>query len=1088
IPSGEIKVHIEVLSVLWGNRLPIRTVRCRYLGGGWTNGRMTRHPRYYSSSTRFSTRVQFKVQKKRKKKLKGKSKKEDSDFELETDVVDSSSDEVDQKRKKLKIKAGLKRKRSGLDSSDSSSIDTVKVKRLISKLGKKVKKQENDKENVAKKGKKKMIKKIKKEESDEESVPKKASVVGSVCDVVKEIAFDVVNEKASDAWKNKATNVKKKPALNLHCGLLVEPQLQRDMLRRLRFKFATNILLHEINVHAVPISRDSFGVIQTEFPKDNPKDKERDKAPAAAAVVSEKSTVDEKDNQKVTSKVSKVLDESNKPMVIALILKEKPANFIEKSTVVKERKSADVIEKSTVVNEKEKPVVDVTSKVAKDKEKSAVNVTSKVGKSKVVVHKDKVLDIVLKDKPKGNPSSVVGKGSASFVVGKAKDKPSVVKGKVSTKLPKKKHKADIPKGKPKPKDKHKIKAGVKRKRKGGSDSDSDSADEEKLRQVLKKLKKIKIEYSDKESGLKSNKKGKKKETQITPEEAAHEEYLRFSSFNSVSIDKIRSRLGRYAFSKFSSTTYRLTFKTGDYVEVTPSKIHDILGRVAGLKGQICLDVVRRLHEESIISDIDWCGYIHSCLKDSELPEKPTLRYLSLFTFLIALFKKVEEKVASICSEIVVLEDLMRKASSDYLGDRKFIELQEKYVQVFREPISFDVDVNFVGGNDSDGDDDNDDGNENNDEELNDDNDDGNGNNNKELNDEDNLGSNLSFGFSKIGLDGLDKQPSQEGTDAEKESVDPTQEGTVIEGNPADECEIMSTPKNYTQWLEKYAYLVGEIIDAITDEYLYGDLFGDNYVRMEVLKQGLPTPDRMPTRASNASASPGKRIVKPSSYLLSSYMNKKTKVVPKITRLEFSIGNSLFAMQGDNIENVFETNYEGFSVYGIRLNLETSTRGLWIDANVIDCWGAILNHEEKFRDAKSKSRHFFPPISKSMFNGTLHFVMTNEEASQIMLRLSLKAMKVLWLSEALTCLTSTTSMTILDNSVANYDTKYKEVCDLLKKLFAWHFKLYGHSRHGTVGRLKHIIPKLKWRTNGNFHDCGVFTMLHMESFNNKTAAK
>nr|GEY30477.1 hypothetical protein [Tanacetum cinerariifolium] len=32
IPSGEIKVHIEVLSVLWGNRLPIRMVRRRCLG------------------------------------------------------------------------------------------------------------------------------------------------------------------------------------------------------------------------------------------------------------------------------------------------------------------------------------------------------------------------------------------------------------------------------------------------------------------------------------------------------------------------------------------------------------------------------------------------------------------------------------------------------------------------------------------------------------------------------------------------------------------------------------------------------------------------------------------------------------------------------------------------------------------------------------------------------------------------------------------------------------------------------------------------------------------------------------------------
>ncbi|GKE82324.1 hypothetical protein Tco_1552324, partial [Tanacetum coccineum] len=74
-----------------------------------------------------------------------------------------------------------------------------------------------------------------------------------------------------------------------------------------------------------------------------------------------------------------------------------------------------------------------------------------------------------------------------------------------------------------------------------------------------------------------------------------------------------------------------------------------------------------------------------------------------------------------------------------------------------------------------------------------------------------------------------------------------------------------------------------------------DLFGDNSVRMEVSNQGPLTPDRMPTRASNASVSPGKQMVKLSSYLLSPYMNKKTKVVPKITRLKFSIRNSLFAM-------------------------------------------------------------------------------------------------------------------------------------------------------------------------------------------------
>ncbi|GJU58176.1 putative tetratricopeptide-like helical domain superfamily protein [Tanacetum coccineum] len=43
--------------------------------------------------------------------------------------------------------------------------------------------------------------------------------------------------------------------------------------------------------------------------------------------------------------------------------------------------------------------------------------------------------------------------------------------------------------------------------------------------------------------------------------------------------------------------------------------------------------------------------------------------------------------------------------------------------------------------------------------------------------------------------------------------------------------------------------------------------------------------------------------------------------------------------------------EKFSVFGIRLNLETLAPGLWIDANVIDCWGAILNYKESFRDAE-----------------------------------------------------------------------------------------------------------------------------------------
>ncbi|GJZ09942.1 hypothetical protein Tco_0544225, partial [Tanacetum coccineum] len=69
------------------------------------------------------------------KQLKGKMKKEHSDSKLATDEVDFSSDEVDRKPKKLKIKRRLKRKRNGSDS-DSSFVDEENVRQMYNKLKK----------------------------------------------------------------------------------------------------------------------------------------------------------------------------------------------------------------------------------------------------------------------------------------------------------------------------------------------------------------------------------------------------------------------------------------------------------------------------------------------------------------------------------------------------------------------------------------------------------------------------------------------------------------------------------------------------------------------------------------------------------------------------------------------------------------------------------------------------------------------------------------------------------------------------------------------------------------------------------------
>nr|GFB23550.1 ulp1 protease family, C-terminal catalytic domain-containing protein [Tanacetum cinerariifolium] len=296
-----------------------------------------------------------------------------------------------------------------------------------------------------------------------------------------------------------------------------------------------------------------------------------------------------------------------------------------------------------------------------------------------------------------------------------------------------------------------------------------------------------------------------------------------------------------------------------------------------------------------------------------------------------LIKKAEEKLSLICAERVIFEDYMRKASLKCRGDGKFVALNEKYVNLFKDPISFEDDGN--GDNVGDDDDENGDDDENMDDDGGNVNNDVNGDS-KDMNegDKDPNGSNPSFGFSKISLEDFGNDCGLAEKDKAVEE-NTTEQGTVVEGNEAEEGEIMSTPENFTQWLEKNVDLVGE-----------GDLFGDNSATLESINQGI-TPEKLPTQ--KGSPSPKKRVVKASSYLLSPYMNKKTNVVPKITRLEFILGNSLFAMQGDKIENIFEAHFGMFVVYGVRLNLETLAPGLCLDANVIDCWGTVLNHEQSF---------------------------------------------------------------------------------------------------------------------------------------------
>nr|GFA83473.1 ulp1 protease family, C-terminal catalytic domain-containing protein [Tanacetum cinerariifolium] len=327
-----------------------------------------------------------------------------------------------------------------------------------------------------------------------------------------------------------------------------------------------------------------------------------------------------------------------------------------------------------------------------------------------------------------------------------------------------------------------------------------------------------------------------------------------------------------------------------------------------------------------------------------------------------LIKKAKEKLSLICAEIVILEDYMRKASLKCPSDGKFVALHEKYVNLFKDLISFEDDGNGDNvGNDDDENGDDDGGNMDND--ANDC--DGNGDE-EDVNegDKDPNGINPSFGFSKISLEdfGNDSGP------AEKDKVvegNPTEQETVVEGNEAEECEIMSTPENLTQWLEKNMDLVGE-----------GDLFGDNSATLEAMNQDI-TPEKLPTQ--KGSPSPKKELVIQSKsheiHSESHVIHSESHVIHSESHVIHSESHVIHS-ESHVIQIIchmrFIDSESHFIVYGVRLNLETLAPGLWLDANVIDCWGTVLNHEQSFRANESKSKHSFPTgcISKSMFDGTL----------------------------------------------------------------------------------------------------------------------
>ncbi|GJW25706.1 peptidase C48, SUMO/sentrin/Ubl1 [Tanacetum coccineum] len=189
------------------------------------------------------------------------------------------------------------------------------------------------------------------------------------------------------------------------------------------------------------------------------------------------------------------------------------------------------------------------------------------------------------------------------------------------------------------------------------------------------------------------------------------------------------------------------------------------------------------------------------------------------------------------------------------------------------------------------------------------------------------------------------------------------------------------------------------------------------------------------------------------------MNKMVKTQEKLDKDEILCARSIFCMQGDirsrekdKRRHYFPTN----AVTAYLLNKEKDEAKEYVSfENMIN---NQMNTSESKKKMKDVSYAFFPVVAE----GQYYVIVFN----------LLKA-----------------NAEILDNK-KDYDyNKYQEVFDLLKALFLKYLKKHQHPCVDKLTKEKPAkVLKLKWRTEKNKIDSGLYTMMHMELYQGESATK
>nr|GEV05067.1 hypothetical protein [Tanacetum cinerariifolium] len=273
--------------------------------------------------------------------------------------------------------------------------------------------------------------------------------------------------------------------------------------------------------------------------------------------------------------------------------------------------------------------------------------------------------------------------------------------------------------------------------KGDEEEDEEDAivKDEEYKEEEEKGKKIKVEdkevgekkrkknfepsYSEDEKPLKKKTKGKGKDPIPSFFHAIRDAKVNMSfmedilALHSVNIDNVTNRLARFVVRAFDSKTYNFYLKTG-VVHVTAEKFApkkkkrifatdiaeklvrstrvdfmfkvnflmlfaNVMGKADMMRAFVNLSVVRRIREDTNIGGVDWCDIIHRCLAISHEPNTVSGFYNGPLRFLIKSFQSISKEKAEV-------ETLLKDANKEFPNDDNVKQLFEQYKGFFKETV------------------------------------------------------------------------------------------------------------------------------------------------------------------------------------------------------------------------------------------------------------------------------------------------------------------------------------------------------------------------------------------------------------------